>query len=149
MNMIDGWPQFSDAVVSYDFGKKLAYHYIKRSQQPICLMMSEPESWHVKLMAGNDTLCSKQGTYRVWDGETDETLSEAVLRPSPMPQLSGRVRISHGDQKLMLIEWTVDGIRSVNHYVLGMPPFSFDRYKGWLKKIADLDGSFDASQVEK
>lgn len=60
-----------------------------------------------------------------------------------------RVRISHGDQKLMLIEWTVDGIRSVNHYVLGMPPFSFDRYKGWLKKIADLDGSFDASQVEK
>ncbi|NLB42874.1 MAG: glycoside hydrolase family 2, partial [Clostridiales bacterium] len=75
-NMMDGWPQFSDAVVSYDFIKKLAYHYIKRSQQSICLMMSEPESWHIKLMAGNDTLRSREGTYRVWDGDTDETLSE-------------------------------------------------------------------------
>jgi beta-mannosidase len=101
-------------------------------------------------MAGNDTLCSKQGTYRVWDGETDETLSEGSFTAFANATTEvDRVRISHGDQKLMLIEWTVDGIRSVNHYVLGMPPFSFDRYKGWLKKIADLDGSFDASQVEK
>ena len=95
-NMIDGWPQFSDAVVSYDFGKKLAYHYIKRSQQPICLMMSEPESWHVKLMAGNDTLCSKQGTYRVWDGETDETLSEGSFTTRQSTTEVDRVRISHG-----------------------------------------------------
>jgi beta-mannosidase len=149
-NMIDGWPQFSDAVVSYDFIKKLAYHYIKRSQQPICLMMSEPESWHVKLMAGNDTLVSKQGTYRVWDGDTGEVLSEGIFTADANATTEvDRIRISHGDHRLMLIEWVVDGVRSVNHYVLGMPPFSFDRYKNWLKKIAELDGSFDAEQAGK
>src|SRR5690606_4639738 len=33
-NLIDGWPQFSVAVVDYYFGKKLAYWYIRRVQRP-------------------------------------------------------------------------------------------------------------------
>ena len=41
-NLIDGWPQISDAVVDYYGVKKLAYHYIKRSQQTVCLMFDEP-----------------------------------------------------------------------------------------------------------
>lgn len=149
-NLIDGWPQFSDAVVSYDFIKKLAYHYIKRSQQPVCMMMTEPESWHVRLMAGNDTLTARAGSYRVWDGDTGETLSEgSFASPSNATVEVDRVRISHGDQRLMLIEWTVDGVRGVNHYVLGKPPLSFERYKKWLGRIAELDGAFDAGRVGK
>lgn len=31
-----GCPQFSDAVVDYYFTKKLAFSYIKRSQNPLC-----------------------------------------------------------------------------------------------------------------
>lgn len=31
-NLLDGWPQISDAIVDYYYVKKLAYHYIKRSQ---------------------------------------------------------------------------------------------------------------------
>ena len=41
-NLIDGWPQFSDAVVDYYFRKKLAFHYIRRAQQPVLLCMREP-----------------------------------------------------------------------------------------------------------
>ena len=149
-NMIDGWPQFSDAVVSYDFIKKLAYHYIKRSQQAICMMMSEPENWHIKLMVGNDTLHSCEGSYKVWDGDTDEILSHGNFVSAANASIEvDSIRISHGDQRLMLIEWIVDGVRSVNHYILGMPPLSFNRYKGWLKKIAELDGAFDPKQVGK
>ncbi|HML49561.1 MAG TPA: hypothetical protein PKE04_22725, partial [Clostridia bacterium] len=149
-NVIDGWPQFSDAVVSYDFIKKLAYHYIKRSQQHICMMMAEPESWHVRLMVGNDTRTACAGSYRVWDGDTGETLSEGAFKsPANATAEVDRIRISHGDQRLMLIEWTVNGVRSVNHYVLGTPPLSFERYKNWLYRIAELDGAFDAGQVGK
>ncbi|GGI44239.1 hypothetical protein GCM10008018_06110 [Paenibacillus marchantiophytorum] len=39
-NMIDGWPQFSDAVVDYYYGTKLAFHYIRRVQQPERLQRS-------------------------------------------------------------------------------------------------------------
>ena len=75
-NMIDGWPQFSDAVVDYYFERKLAYYYISRVQQPVCIMVSEPEDWYVKVVAGNDSLDDKTGYYRVWDSDTGETFLE-------------------------------------------------------------------------
>jgi len=147
-NLIDGWPQFSDAVVSYDFVKKLAYHYIKRSQQTLCLMIAEPENWHARLMAGNDSLSERKGVCRVWDGDTGEALYEGgfLARANQTTELA-RLRVSHGDQRLLLIEWESAGQRGVNHYVLGTPPLSFERYKGWLRKIAGLDGAFDADLV--
>lgn len=149
-NMIDGWPQFSDAVVSYDFIKKLAYHYIKRSQQDVCLMFAEPESWHIRLMAGNDTLTPASGTYRVWDGDTGATLLEGSFdAPANQTNQIGKLRISHSDHRLLLIEWTVNGVRGVNHYCLGKPPFDLHQYRGWLEKIAALDNSFIASEVGK
>ncbi|MGI6459653.1 MAG: glycoside hydrolase family 2 protein [Candidatus Hydrogenedentales bacterium] len=40
-NLLDGWPQFSDAVVDYYFGKKLAYWYIRRVQPPVCVMLGD------------------------------------------------------------------------------------------------------------
>ena len=104
-NIIDGWPQFSDAVVSYDFVKKLAYYYIKRAQQPLCLMMSEPESWHIQLVAGNDTLKSFEGTCRAWDGDTGEMLYEGPFEaPANQSTVVAPIRISHGDQRLILID---------------------------------------------
>ncbi|MCL2299641.1 MAG: glycoside hydrolase family 2, partial [Firmicutes bacterium] len=60
-NMLDGWPQFSDAVVDWYFGKKLAYHYIKRSQAHLCLLLAEPQGWQLRLLACNDTLQARQG----------------------------------------------------------------------------------------
>ncbi len=150
-NIIDGWPQFSDAVVSYDFIKKLAYYYIRRSQQDICLMFSEPESWHIRLMAGNDTFGEKKGAYAVRDADTGETVLKGsfTARANETVEVAP-LRISHGDQRLFLIEWTLeDGTRGANHYVLGKPPLSFERYKAWLPKIAQLDGSFDAEQIGK
>jgi beta-mannosidase len=149
-NMIDGWPQFSDAVVSYDFIKKLAYYYIKRSQAPLCLMMSEPESWHINLIAGNDTLHSYQGRCRAWDGDTGEILFDGPFEaPANQSAVVSPIRISHGDQRLILIDWEAGEKRGVNHYILGKPPLCFERYKGWLKKIADLDGLFDADDIGK
>ena len=40
-NLIDGWPQFSDAVVDYNFHKKLAFFYLRQSQKPFILTFSE------------------------------------------------------------------------------------------------------------
>jgi beta-mannosidase len=57
------------------------------------------------------------------------------------------IRISHGDQRLILIEWEVRGTRGINHYILGKPPLSFERYKKWLHKIAELDDLFHADEI--
>lgn len=147
-NVMDGWPQFSDAIVDYYFGKKLAYHYIKRVQKATCIMVAEPDNWHVRVVAGNDSNEGWQGEYRVWDADTDETLLAGSLQVRANENATlGHIRVSRGDHRLFLIEWTANGEKMGNHYLLGMPPFDLDRYKRWLEKIAAMPDGFDASSV--
>jgi beta-mannosidase len=149
-NMIDGWPQFSDAVVDYYMGKKLAYHYISRVQEPFCIMIDDPESWHVKVVAGNDSLVNQKGSYRIWDADTEEVLlqGEFSVKANENEEL-GKIRISHSDSSVLLIQWTINEEIYGNHYLLGYPAFSLDTYKGWLKKIAALKNDFSAEEVGK
>jgi beta-mannosidase len=94
-NMIDGWPEFSDAVVDYYFGKKLAYHYIKRVQQPVCLMMKELFNWHLTVVAGNDSNRDAAGHYKVWDADTGEVMLQGVFNTKANENVElGKIRVS-------------------------------------------------------
>lgn len=66
-NLIDGWPQISDAIVDWYGTKKLAYSYIKRSQKPFCLMFDEPKDGKLTLIAANDSRCVQNVSYKVRD----------------------------------------------------------------------------------
>ena len=66
-NLIDGWPQISDAIVDWYGTKKLAYSYIRRSQKPFCLMFDEPKDGKLTLIAANDTRCVQNVSYKVRD----------------------------------------------------------------------------------
>jgi beta-mannosidase len=147
-NVMDGWPQFSDAIVDYYFGKKLAYYFIKRIQQPFCIMLDEPENWHVNVVAGNDSLKDYKGQYRIWDADTDQTLQEGRFHVKANEnRILGAIRVSRSDKKLLLVEWSVNGEKYGNHYLLGTPPFSLDIYRKWLHKIAGLQGDFDENKI--
>lgn len=147
-NMIDGWPQFSDAVVDYYYSKKLAFHYIQRSQVPVCIMIDEPENWHVRVAAGNDSRESAAGTYRIWDGDTNETLMEGsfTVEANGTAEL-GKIPISHAKQQLFLIQWHFNGRTYGNHYLHGFPAFSLEAYKGWLPQIAAISNEFQADAI--
>ncbi|MDD4518501.1 MAG: glycoside hydrolase family 2, partial [Limnochordia bacterium] len=148
-NLIDCWPQFSDAVVDYYLGKKLAYWYIKRVQNPVCLMMDEPESWHCRVIMGNDSLEPAEGTYRVRD-LTKGTLLEGDYYVAPNENACvGEVRVSRGEHRLFLLEWTVGDKHYGNHYTLGTPPFSFEEYRNWIQAIASLPNGFDPKAVAR
>jgi beta-mannosidase len=149
-NVIDCWPQFSDAIVDYYFGKKLAYYYLRRVQEPVCLMIDEPEHWHVRVVAGNDSRSPAEGPFRVWDADTGETLLEGEFRTQANAnQEVGRIRVSHGEHRLFLIEWRVDGRARGNHYLLGKPPIPFERYRKWLRAIAALPAGFNPEEVAR
>jgi beta-mannosidase len=149
-NLLDGWPQFSDAVVDYYFTKKLAYHYIKRVQQPLCIMVDEPENWHCRVVAGNDTLTEKRGTYRVWDSDSGETLLGGGFTAIANQNTHlGNIPVSHGEHRLFLIEWEIGTAKYGNHYLFGKLPFSYEQYAAWLNKIACLPEPFDTNIVAR
>jgi len=149
-NVMDGWPQFSDAIVDYYFNKKLAYYYIRRVQEPICVMVDEPKNWHCRVVVGDDSREDASGHYRLWDADSGETLLEGDYAVKANENLEvGQIPVFHSGKRLFLIEWTANGKKYANHYLQGMPPYSLSQYKVWLTKIAALEEGFDAASIGK
>ena len=128
-NMIDGWPQFSDAVVDYYFSKKLAFDYIKNSQQPLLIGIREPEIDGIQhqLVAVNDSSVALTGDYVVYNGDTMEevakgefAIDENTLQKLPI------VKLKNGE--IYIIKWTCNGKEYFNHYQAGIPPFDSEKY---------------------
>jgi beta-mannosidase len=148
-NVLDCWPQFSDAIVDYYFGRKLAYHYLRRVQRPVCVMIGEPENWHVPVVVGNDTRREAQGWFRV-ENENGGVLAEGEFRVAPNANRHvAAIRVSRGEQQLLLVRWEDQGQAAGNHYAVGSPPFDFGRYRAWLEQIAALPEAFDASAIAR
>ena len=133
-NLLDGWPQFSDAVVDYYFRKKLAFDFIKRAQTPLLVALKEPASWGQDVVACNDFREDLELTYRVWDVDTDETLAEgsAVAAGDQVTRLT-RIRFSHGTHRFYVIDWKSAKGDGRSHYLCGHPPFELGRYREWLR----------------
>jgi beta-mannosidase len=147
-NVIDGWPLLSDSIVDYYFSKKLAYYYVRRAQQKVCLMVDEPENWQVRVVMGNDSCQDSSGHYKVWDADSGVTLLEGDYASKANENVEvGKLPVYHSDKKLFLMEWTTGGKRYVNHYLLGSPSFTLAQYRAWLPKIAALQNEFDPSKV--
>ena len=51
----------------------------------------------------------------------------------------GKVPVFFSEQKLFIIEWTLDdGTKGTNHYVAGYPKFDFEKIKNvWVPKIKE------------
>lgn len=128
-NLLDGWPQISDAVVDYYFTKKLAFSYIQRSQQPVCLMMEEAADV-LRLIGVNDMQSSQDIRYAIF----------AIANGRRMPVCSGQAQITTevavplvslpapAERTFYLIEWESDDQMHRNHYVYGLQGMDLSWY---------------------
>ena len=134
-NIMDCWPQISDAVVDYYFCRKLAYFYIRRSQQPVCLMMDD-HTGELVLYGVNDLDNALQVTYRVWDVDTGRTIAAgdscmAADHSTPLCPIR-----DDGKTHFYAIEWEVsNGDKGINHYLQGEPKYDYEWYMRCLKKL--------------
>lgn len=104
-NIIDGWPQISDAVVDWYGVKKLAYEYIKRSQRMFCLMCDEPDQdGNIALFAVNDYAFPVEFEYTLKDALT----GEAVLSGKAVSSADSSEKITlirENMPRYCVIEW--------------------------------------------
>ena len=135
-NLLDGWPQFSDAVVDYYFEKKLAYDVIKRCQQPVCLMMDEPKDGSLALFGVNEYPYDVAVNYTVFDVEEDQP----VCRSSMQLAAAGSMELAQIPCKVeelhcYRIEWECgDRTTGWNHYLCGNIPFGIEKCVDLLQK---------------
>ena len=134
-NLIDGWPQFSDAVVDYYYEKKLAYYYLRSAQRPVILCMREPRDWKLEMVAVNDTGRDADIAYTVRDGFTGETLRTGHARvPAGVTRLCD-FPYSQGEKKIYRMDWEENGHPGKSHYLCGKPPFGLSEYRSFLETV--------------
>lgn len=141
-NMIDGWPQISDAVVDWYGCKKLAFYYIKRSQQPFAMMIDEPKNGRMNLYAVNDLRKDLKGNYVITDLSVDKKVAEGEfeIRANSSEVVTC---LSETDHAFYLIEWVTEEGKGKNHYVCSLgDKWRFEKYVENLKK-ADMYSDFE------
>ena len=136
-NLVDGWPQISDAVVDWYLGEKLAFEIIAASQRPLALVVAEPDGQHLPLLACNDTRRDAAGSFlvtRVDVGAKTEVLSGEYLSPANETVQIGILDLP-AEPSILVVEWQdVDGAAR-NHYLVGTPPFEFKTIRGWYEEV--------------
>ena len=138
-NMIDCWPQISDAVVDYAYRKKLAYDWIRRAQQPRIAMMDEVSGWQQAIVLANDTLEAADFRWRVEDADTSEVLASGERTvPAGENAEVGRLTVDPSQQRLLLLRWTANGEAGVNHYLTGFPKYDKADLLRWADAIQAL-----------
>lgn len=138
-NLIDGWPQFSDAVVDYYYCRKLAYYYIRQVQKPLLLSFTAPLNWQIVLKAVNDTGEILTVSWKVTDYASGKEIGSGVSRVGDDVIDLASVRYSHGDKKIYLIEWECGELSGKNHYLCGEPPFDLKWYEEFIETTYHLD----------
>jgi len=143
-NILDGWPQFSDAVVDYYFRKKRAYHAIRRSQSPICLILREPEDGIQEVVACNDTRDEVELTFEVQDIHSGEVLLTGAERAAA-DSVTVLGAIQHDDelQRMPRLRWCGQTTAGWNYYLSGKPPFDLEWYRDAMTRLEDAQAATD------
>ena len=108
--------------------------YIKRSQEPVCLMCDEPDGGRLPLYAVNEYDRDVTLDYEV----VDLISGERVMNGRAVATARQAVRVGdweiHGDkQHFYLIRWRMDGRTFSNHYVTGLKDVDYAEYLGCIR----------------
>lgn len=134
-NLRDGWPVISDAIVDYYYSKKLAYHYIKRVQTDICVMIGDVKEMGHPVVIVNDTLKEVKGHYLIKDADTGAVLKKDKFELSKNGKSNECFLPTSSEPQLWLIEWEVNNSTYSNHYFVYKPHIDLEIYLKWLPTL--------------
>lgn len=139
-NLIDGWPQMSEAMVDYYYNKKIAYNYVKRSGNPVMVMIDEMEGWGQSVTVCNSTLKNTDVTVKITDIETGKIVYEkqCIAGANKNTRLD-KLPIMYSDKGMFLIEYTVDSRPFINTYLYGTPAFDLKAYIKWMNAADEAE----------
>lgn len=147
-NLIDCWPQTSDAVIDYYFQPKLAYYYLRRIQQPTLLMLRESNGWEREVVLVHDGVPLSKIEWTVREVGSSATLAGG-LSPGPVDSVAMVAKIPiRSTNTCYLLEWHNDECSGANHYLAGSPPFSISSYLDeFLPEISALSLTFSRTEL--
>ena len=142
-NMLDCWPQISDAVVDYYFRRKIAYFYMKRCQEPVLVFLDQLKNWGHPLYLSNHSRKEVTVSLRVTDGDTGALLLEDTYSADPgETRQIAAIPAFISDQRLILMQYEVEGTVYGNHFITGAPAYKPEDMIRWFEQIRHLPQPF-------
>ena len=141
-NLIDGFPINSNAVITYDLLRKLAYFYIRRSQLPVAMMMDEPKDGYLELYAVNDSETDEEIIYQIENVSQKQILAEGICFSKKAASVAVTRIVNPQNDDFLLIRYCIGGKEYVNHFTCNMPSISFEKYIAALREsgLAEFEG---------
>ena len=136
-NIIDGWPQVSDAIVDYYFSKKKAYNYIKISQKPTLLMMNEDED-ALNLYCVSSENIDHKITYQIIDAYQDKIIDEGEIISKHRNSFIVKNIIANNKTLLIIKYVDESGNECINHFHTNIIDINFKKYVRSMKKYGLL-----------
>jgi beta-mannosidase len=133
-NLLDGWPQFSDAIVDYYFVRKRAFDVVRRAQAPILLVVGEVDGQR-ELLICNDTRDDQAVEFVVRDVTTDEVVDEGRWVAAGDSVTRVHAIVVRTSQSMLDLSWTSALGRCRSHHLAGEPPFDLDDYRHWFNLL--------------
>ena len=128
-NIIDGWPEISDAVVDYYFTKKVAYHYIKRSQADTLMMLDENNNDMMDLYISSSLSIKHSYTYRIFDAYDNKILTEGKIDSLPHGSILIETFKNDNKQHFYIIEYyDENNHKYLNHFYTNIINIDFEKY---------------------
>ena len=138
-NIVDGWPQVSDAVVDWYGCKKLACGYIKRSQRPVCMTCKEPVDGKLALMAHNETQETQTLEYTVENLSTGKIVAEGTVTVEAS-SLATVTQLPEEKYAFFLMKWKYSGGEGANHHACSLGDiWDYEKYAECMKKAGFYD----------
>lgn len=145
-NLIDGWPQISDAVVDYYGRKKLAYYGIKNAQRPVLLALKESKTQPPALVAVNDLRTDTPISWCLERADNGQIIQQGeCIAAADEATVLAEDLIPIGEKSFYRIKWQDSLGKAANYYLAGDPPFDLDYYR---KQIMRSFLDFEDIQLE-
>jgi hypothetical protein len=142
-SLMDMWKMaFNYSVLDCDYNPKLAYHFIKKSQENLLLVVTRAEiDGDMELYFVNGTLKDVSGQYRIYS--IDESMNEKTVCEGKFASLKNSVIDiatlgKCSEPKLLILEYTVNGVRYTNHAFTDFR--ALDTMKSWLRIMSSKLG---------
>ena len=145
-NLIDGWPQCSDAVVDYFLEKKLSYYITMQSQQPILpIILPNLEIWVVnnskKSIQGSLFIMKLQfstNQIKTLDDKTYDHISVAPNQSNSIDFIRSQPETIAYILKFKYDELQGQQQQSLNYVIFPGKQFNPDIYLTFYEKIAEI-----------
>ncbi len=125
-NLLDGWPQVSEAMVDYYFDKKPSFDFVKRAQRPVNVIIKQKSKGNLQVVVVNDGRMATSVNYEI--SCCGNVVANGKLDILPDEKKIAQEIHTNGESNFYQIKFWLEGEIFLSHYQENPTNLNLDVY---------------------